>query len=261
MVPSAPPASLRPTFAETHSPTRATTPIARVDVAQDSPFCECAVVADNDKELVWHDAHRGSEGLMVVLHGAAEHPVAALQLGSILDPRRRFRVCAPVSPLTVGDHKRAFYRSKSPMEPQGDSFRSAASFVRRAVDGACDHADVGKADVVLVGFSQGAGLATIAALGASDSPPPGTVIVFSSRPYPDELVEWDFARAVGCRMFFAHGTRDRLSPLRELRSFVERFEAHAADVTWQTHPYGHTLEPETIAAATRWLYGHHQPAS
>jgi len=220
-------------------------------------FASVGWMSDNDTELVWHDAHSRGEGLMVVLHGAAEHPVAAMQVGSMLDPRRRFRVCAPVSAVQVGEHKRSFYRSRSPMQPRVDSFRAAVGFVSRSIDAACAVTSHDRADVVLVGFSQGAGLATIATLGRSQLPPSRTVILFSSRPYPDELVDWDLTRAASCQLFLAHGTRDRLSPLSELRSFVDRVEAHGADVTWQLHPYGHTLEPGTIAAATGWLYDRH----
>jgi len=110
-------------------------------------FASVGWMSDNDTELVWHDAHSRGEGLMVVLHGAAEHPVAAMQVGSMLDPRRRFRVCAPVSAVQVGEHKRSFYRSRSPMQPRVDSFRAAVGFVSRSIDAACAVTSHDRADV------------------------------------------------------------------------------------------------------------------
>lgn len=212
-------------------------------------------MTDAPYDLVWHDAHARGEGLMVLLHGFAEHPMAALLLGSILDPERRYRLCAPAGPLTLGSHKRAFYSSASRMKPDEESFAEATVGVDRAIEAACSKAEVERSDMVLVGFSQGAGLAMVAALRQSEYPPPRALIVFSCRPYPDGLVAWDFAAADGLRMFAGHGTRDRMSPLGELRVLFDAASDHGVDVTWAEHPYGHTLPALTAAAASDWLYG------
>jgi predicted esterase len=223
-------------------------------VAPDGTVRECWAMTDAGYELVWHDAHRQGAGLMVVLHGFAEHPVAALQLGSMLDPRRRYAVCAPVAPIRVGDHKRAFYRSKSRMEPDPASFGAARLGVGAAVDRACAELSVERGSMVLVGFSQGGGLALAEALGRSSSPAPGSTILFSARPYPHDLVDWDYSRAEGMALFVAHGIRDRLSPLADLQAFFERVDPARCDPVWRTHPFGHTLEPASVAAASEWLY-------
>jgi predicted esterase len=204
-------------------------------------------------ELVWHDGHRRGAGLLVVLHGFADHPGAALQLGSLLDPGGDFRICAPVGPIEVNTHKRAFYRSTSRMTPEPSSFAAAISGIEKAIVAASARCSMGPDQVVLAGMSQGAGLAAIAALGRSGIPAPRGLVLFSGRPYPDELVEWDLGSAPKTRIFAAHGTADRLSPAAEMRSFLDRATAHRIDVTWQTHPYGHTLHADSITAASRWL--------
>ena len=210
----------------------------------------------DDPELLWHDGHGRGAGLMVVLHGFAEHPVSALMLGSMLDPERRFRVCAPMSPLTAGSHKRSFYRSESRMAPDPDSFAAAVSHVDRAIDAACEQAAVDRSAVVLVGFSQGGGLAMAVNYRRSVSAAVAAVVVFSSRFYPPELGDWDFAAASGTRMFAAHGRADRLSPFDEMRDFLAPLDGHGIDVTWSEHRYGHILDADSVGAASRWVYSH-----
>lgn len=107
---------------------------------------------------------------------------------------------------------------------------------------------------MLSGISQGAGLAAAATLGRSDTPAPCRLILFSGRSYPEDLVEWDFASASKTRVFAAHGKADTLSPVAPMRSFLDQAATHLIDVTWQTHPYGHTLDAHSLAAAATWLH-------
>lgn len=204
-------------------------------------------------ELVWHDGHQRGTGLLVVVHGFAEHPSAALQLGSLLDPGHRYRVCAPVGTVAAGRHKLAFYRSTARMTPDPESFGAAVAGIRSAIVTASDEAGVAPADVVLAGMSQGAGLAAAAALGAGEGPAPGRLILFSGRPYPDDLVAWDFAARAGGRIFAAHGTADRLSPSDAMQAFLARAAAAGLDVTVHLHTYGHTIDADSVATASRWL--------
>lgn len=204
-------------------------------------------------ELVWHDGHRRGAGLLIVLHGFAEHPAAALQLGSLLDPGRIFRICAPVGPLTLGDYKRGFYASTSRMTPDPESLTAAINGIDLAIHAASTKCGIDPQHVVLAGMSQGAGLAAIATLGRSERPAPRGLVLFSARPYPDDLVDWDFASAVDTRIFAAHGTADKLSPAPIMRSFLDQAAEHHIDVTWRTHALGHTLDVESVAAASRWL--------
>ncbi|MDG2113925.1 MAG: dienelactone hydrolase family protein [Actinomycetota bacterium] len=206
-----------------------------------------------EPELLWHDAHGRGEKLMVVVHGFGEHPVAALLLGSLLDPRRRYRICAPVSPLDVGPHKRTFYRSASRMSPDPESFAAAVDHVDRAIDAACVEVETDRRDVALVGFSQGGGLAAAVNYRRSPSIPAAAVVLFSARTYPPDLVDWDLAAAAGTRLFAGHGIRDRLSPSDDMQAFLEHMSAAGVDVTWVEHQYGHALDPDTVAAASRWL--------
>lgn len=207
----------------------------------------------SELELVWHDGHRRADGLLVAVHGFAEHPAAALQLGSLLDPGHAYRVCGPVAPLEVGRHKRAFYRSTHRMTPDPASLATAVDGIRGAITAAAEIAGVAVPDIVLVGMSQGAGLAAAAALGRSEMSVPRRLVLFSGRPYPDGLVDWDLGSAAGTRVFAAHGTADTLSPLPEMRAFLDKAVAAGVHVDWHTHPHGHTLDPESVAAASRWL--------
>ena len=94
---------------------------------------------ENKLELLWHDGHQRESGLMVVLHGFAEHPTAALQLGAMIDTEYRYRICAPHGPIKVAASKYAFYRSVSRMNPDPEDFNGARFAIHDAVE-----ADIGE---------------------------------------------------------------------------------------------------------------------
>ncbi len=204
-------------------------------------------------ELLWHDGHQRESGLMVVLHGFAEHPTAALQLGAMIDTEHRYRICAPHGPIKVAASKYAFYRSVSRMNPDPEDFNRARFVIHDAVEAAQATEGVDAADTVLVGFSQGAGLASLAALSKVKSANVRALIVFGCRVYSDELVEWDFDTTQNIRIFAAHGIKDSLSPMADVEEFFNQVGAKGADVTWETHPHGHSLSAENISTASRWL--------
>ena len=208
---------------------------------------------ENKLELLWHDGHQRESGLMVVLHGFAEHPTAALQLGAMIDTEHRYRICAPHGPIKVAASKYAFYRSVSRMNPDPEDFNGARFAIHDAVEAAQATEGVDAADTVLVGFSQGAGLASLAALSKVKSTNVRALIVFGCRVYSDELVEWDFDATQNIRIFAAHGTKDSLSPMADVKEFFNQVGAKGADVTWETHPHGHSLSAENISTASRWL--------
>jgi predicted esterase len=190
---------------------------------------------------------------MVVLHGFAEHPTAALQLGAMIDTEYRYRICAPHGPIKVAASKYAFYRSVSRMNPDPEDFNGARFAIHDAVEAAQATEGVDAADTVLVGFSQGAGLASLAALSKVKSTNVRALIVFGCRVYSDELVEWDFDTTQNIRIFAAHGIKDSLSPMADVKEFFNQVGAKGADVTWETHPHGHSLSAENISTASRWL--------
>lgn len=208
---------------------------------------------ENKLELLWHDGHQRESGLMVVLHGFAEHPTAALQLGAMIDTEHRYRICAPHGPIKVAASKYAFYRSVSRMNPDPEDFNGARFAIHDAVEAAQATEGVDAADTVLVGFSQGAGLASLAALSKVKSTNVRALIVFGCRVYFDELVEWDFDTTQNIRIFAAHGIKDSLSPMADVKEFFNQVGAKGADVTWETHPHGHSLSAENISTASRWL--------
>ena len=208
---------------------------------------------ENKLELLWHDGHQRESGLMVVLHGFAEHPTAALQLGAMIDTEHRYRICAPHGPIKVAASKYAFYRSVSRMNPNPEDFNGARFAIHDAVEAAQATEGVDAADTVLVGFSQGAGLAALAALSKVKSANVRALIVFGCRVYADELVEWDFDTTQNIRIFAAHGIKDSLSPMADVEEFFNQVGAKGADVTWETHPHGHSLSAENISTASRWL--------
>ncbi len=213
-------------------------------------------MSSEELQLLWHDGHQRGSGLMVVLHGFAEHPAAALQLGAMLDPERQYQICAPHGPIEVAANKYAFYRSESRMSPNPQDFASAQVSIAATIEMAQTIANCD--EVVIAGFSQGAGLASVATFSQAKNYQVHSLIVFGCRIYPEELFAWDADSARDVHVYAGHGVKDRLSPAVEVKEFFDHLELRGADVTWQTHPYGHCLYPQHIEGASHWLQGFSQ---
>jgi predicted esterase len=41
--------------------------------------------------------------------------------------------------------------------------------------------------------------------------------------------------------------------MADVKEFFNQVGAKGADVTWETHPHGHSLSAENISTASRWL--------
>ena len=208
-------------------------------------------MSSEELQLLWHEGHQRGAHLMVVLHGFAEHPTAALQLGAMLDPERNYQICAPHGPIEVAANKYAFYKSESRMTPNPDDFASAQLSIASAIENAQTEANVD--EVVIVGFSQGAGLASLATFSKTKKYHVHSLIVFGCRTYPEGLANYDLDAARDLHVYAGHGSNDRLSPSIEVKEFFDRLANRGVDVTWETHPYGHCLYPRHIEAASLWL--------
>ncbi len=201
--------------------------------------------------LRWRPGDSGP--LLFVVHGYAEHPSAALQLGAILDPTMQRRLCAPEGGIDIGRDRRTFYNvdfKAKRLEPE--TFAPALAALDDALDEACREAATSREEAVLAGFSQGAGLSLALALGRSDRPPPAGVLMFSGMLYSREFVDWDLENR-STEVFWGHGAGDDRFTIDDHRVAVAKLRKAGRSVTAMEFDVGHVLSPEGLAAGRDWL--------
>ena len=191
----------------------------------------------------------GLSRTLVLLHGygADEHDL--LPIGHELDPR--LRVVSLQGPVVLGGPMRAWFNlSQDPRGRISFDVEETREAVRTAAE-AIEEIAAGSPRPLLLGFSQGAGIA----LGVSLLRPDLAAGVISLSGVVRALDERDHAPPAEMRgfpVFAAHGLEDPLIPIglaRKLRDLASL----GVEVEWHEYPMGHMVIPEEIDDARQWL--------
>lgn len=108
------------------------------------------------------------------------------------------------------------------------------------------------ARVVLVGFSQGATMASLVALARPDLVMGAAVL---SGIDPESFLDAPPApqRLAGLRMLIAHGTQDVVVPIDQGRAMRELALRLGADVTYREYPIGHGIDQAGLRDLVAWI--------
>jgi phospholipase/carboxylesterase len=194
----------------------------------------------------------GLERTMILLHGygADEHDL--LPLVHELDPR--LRAVSLQGPVSLGGGMRAWFNLA--MGPRGMSFDDRE--VRAGVDAAVAAVEeIAKTSPrpILLGFSQGGGMAVSVALRRPELA--AAVLSFSGvlrALEPADLAPADKLR--GFPVFAAHGTQDPLVPIALGRALRDELVRLGLDLEWHEYEMGHTVIARELDDARSWLARH-----
>jgi phospholipase/carboxylesterase len=191
----------------------------------------------------------GLSRTLVLLHGygADEHDL--LPLAHELDPR--LRAVSLRAPISLGGAMRAWFNLSQ--DERGLSFDAAE--VRAGMEAAraaVEEIAAGSPKPILLGFSQGAGMALAVALTR-----PGLVAgVLSLSGVMRALDPADLPRPSslkGFPVFAAHGEQDTLVPIELGRSVRDELVRLGVSVSWHEYPMGHMVVPQELEDARAWL--------
>lgn len=177
-------------------------------------------------------------GLAVLLHGHGARPEELLDLATVLAERTGRQVALPGGSVLTGQGDLAWW------EPEAGDPAAAATGLLERLEGLAGHTGAAaNCDTVLVGFSQGGALASLAGAGFA-----ATIIVAGF--LPDDVANPFVA---GQRLLVVHGEADDVvDPLhaRRLARLASRAGANVATV-W--HSGGHEWTGECTEAVIAFL--------
>jgi phospholipase/carboxylesterase len=105
---------------------------------------------------------------------------------------------------------------------------------------------------ILLGFSQGGGMAVGVALTRPELVGPVLSLSGVLRALgPDEVAPAGKLR--GLHVFAAHGQQDPLVPIALGRIIRDELTRLGVDLSWHEYPMGHTVIPQELADARTWL--------
>ncbi len=195
----------------------------------------------------------GPSRTLVLLHGFGADERDLLPIAHELDPS--LRAVSLQGPVSLGGPMRAWFnlsqdlRGRISFDP--DEARAAVQVAADAVEEIAS----GSARPLLLGFSQGAGIA----LGVALLRPELVSGVLSLSGVARALDERDHAtpaKLKGFPVFAAHGTEDPLLPVSLGRGLRDELQRLGVAVEWHEYPMGHMVVPEEIEDARAWLQEH-----
>ena len=192
----------------------------------------------------------GLSRTLILLHGYGADERDLLPIAHALDPR--LRAVSLQGPVALGGPMRAWFNLGQDARGRITFDADAARAAVRGATAAVEEIAATSPRPLLLGFSQGAGIAVGVALLRPDLA--AGVLSFSG--VARALEDQDHApmeKLRGFPVFAAHGLDDPLLPIELGRDLRATLEALGLDVEWHEYPMEHMVIPEEIEDARRWL--------
>jgi phospholipase/carboxylesterase len=192
----------------------------------------------------------GLSRTLILLHGYGADERDLLPIAHELDPR--LRAVSLQGPIALSGPMRAWFNLSQDLQGRFSFDPAEARAAVGSVIGAVEEIARGSPSPLLLGFSQGAGIALGVALLR-----PGLVSgVLSFSGVARALEDRDHAplpELEGLRVFAAHGLQDPLLPISLGRALRDELVRLGVSVDWHEYPMGHMVVPEEIEDARAWL--------
>ncbi len=192
-----------------------------------------------------------SERLLVLLHGFGATPNDIAAVVPHVDPAGRYAVVAPRGPIELPGGGASWYDFDERWAADPASFHTTLAALDLFVDGVCGAFGTARSEVVIGGFSQGAGMAAWLSF-ATASPAPagfwccGTIVEVGGHPL-------GLSPAHGCSCLVLAGRSDPNVPLERSRDQAHKLERAGGRVTLSEHDGGHGLSRPMLDDMRVWL--------
>jgi phospholipase/carboxylesterase len=196
-----------------------------------------------------------AEGLLVLHHGRGTDERDLLGLADALDPARRLHVVTPRAPLQLpGSPGYHWYLVPRVGFPDHDTFHAARAALAELHDGLWAQTGIEPARTVLGGFSMGAVMSYAMALG-DDRPAVAGILAFSG--FIPVVDGWQphLEDRRSTRVFIAHGRADPIIEVGFGRRARDLLESGGLAVDYHESDVPHTIDPDVLPAAAKWLTG------
>ena len=190
--------------------------------------------------------------LMIHGFGADERDLGGLL--TYLDPNGELAVVLPRGPYAVpGSQGFSWYAfgGQETAEPgDGGTFASSLAELDDLLDEQSAALGLARAEAIVGGFSQGAGLALGLALQRSDRPRPLAALAMSPA---IDTAAFDLDEENAPPVLVQHGTNDPLIPVQRSRDLARQLRSLGVPTVYREYPMAHQVAMESLQDATAWL--------
>ncbi len=193
----------------------------------------------------YEPASNHSERILLLLHGTGGDENSLVGLGSMLAPDAA--LLSPRGNVLEGKSHRFFRRHADGILDQRD-LELRTNELKEFIEGAMELYGFGKADLIAVGFSNGANILA-SLLFQYPGLIRGAVLLSPMMPFEPEATR-DLS---GTSVFLGAGRNDPLVPSEHVQRLANAFGEAGADVAVYWQDEGHRITSEEVSSATTWL--------
>ncbi len=195
-----------------------------------------------------------AERVLLLLHGygADERDLGGLL--TYLDPEGTFVTVMPRGPHAAPPGFSWFDFAGGDPEVIARDRAAALTELDDLLDAACEEHGMARADAVIGGFSQGAGLALLLGLRRSERSHPAGVLAmsaFAPAELADDDIDWEAAASIP--VLLQHGTDDQMIPVQRARDLSVALVDHGVPLVYSEYPMGHEVALESVQQGHAWL--------
>ena len=194
-----------------------------------------------------------AERLLLLVHG---YGADERDLGGILaylDPTEQFATVLPRGPLAVaGSPGFSWYDFADP-DTIATGYNESLDALDDLVDEQCVALGFDRAQAIVAGFSQGAGLALGLALRRSVRVRPAGVLAMSPAVADFGLLDLDPNAAGTVPVLVQHGNQDPMINVKSARGVARQLQQRRVPVTYREYAMQHNVTLDSLRDATAWL--------
>lgn len=190
--------------------------------------------------------------LLLLIHGYGQPIEELASRVDLLDPQGRYLVALPIGPLRKKGRPIWHRALNGDTEESEEQFATSLAALDDLLDVLCERTGLPRAEAVVGGFSQGAGLATALFVRASDRPRPAADLSFCGF-LPPVAGAVDLAAVAGRPVFFGTGDADHYFNPVFNEQMAAALDTLGMSVTHRAVTTAHVMTDELAELAAPWL--------
>ena len=196
-----------------------------------------------------------AERVFLLLHG---YGADERDLGGILpylDADGHLATVLPRAPLAAPGTPGFAWYEFADVEAVAAGYAAAREQLDDLLDTTCAERGFARAEAIVGGFSQGAGLALGLGLQAptADRPHPKAVLAMSPAVPSPDLLALDPQTIGDVPVLIQHGTDDPLIPVKQVRAVARSLRSLGVPLVYREYPMQHNVAMESLRDARGWL--------
>lgn len=189
--------------------------------------------------------------LLVLLHGFGADENDLAPIVQHIDPDGRFASVCFRAPIDLMPFGAAWYERNSEGVIDAQTFKSSVIAIGATIDDVCERGGFDRAEMVLLGFSQGCAMALAAGLSKETAVRPAALACLSGMLQEIPDFEYDFATLPAT--FVQHGTQDPMVDVERGRHIRDVLVASGHSPDYSEYPMGHEISAASLFDLRDWL--------